>query len=344
MALRLNHLIAASLLLAACGTDKDPSTDTADTGGDTTPTCTSSIKEFFPEDGATGVFYRTPIEIYFAQDESTTATITLADAAGADVAGSVTFSEDGKTAMFMPSADLAPSTEYALTAAYSCDKMATVSFTTSATGAEVDAGSFVGNTYNIDLGSGRITEPPGVGDLVGPLIADAGVYILVSPGAIDGTSIPMTGALGVDNGSGLEQDVCTPSIDFPVAADYSANPFFTISGNNVAIAVEGFELEIAQLDLSGAFAPGATSLEGITLDAFADTSGLGALLDLGDDDPAAVCGLLAGFGVSCVDCGNGSNTCIKLKVDSLIAPQVPGVTLQTITDADVTANPACAAE
>jgi hypothetical protein len=340
--LRLSHLLLATLALnVACDggetTDTDAETDTEDT-----TTCTSSIDEFFPADGATGVFFRTPIEIYFNQDETSTATITLADASGADVPGTVTFSDDGEVASFAPSAALSPSTEYTLTAAYSCDKTATATFSTSATGAAVDPTTLIDNVYNIDLGSGRIINPPGVGDLVEPLIADAGVYILVSPTAIEGSSITMTGALGVDNGSGLEQDVCTESINFPVAADYTGNPYFTISGDNVAISVQGFDLEIAALDLSGAFSPDGNSIEGIKLDAFADTSSLGSLLDLGDD-PAAVCGLLVGFGVSCVDCGNGQSTCIQLVVDSLTAPITTIDGLVNITNGDVQSNPACAA-
>jgi hypothetical protein len=339
--LRLSHLLLATLALnVACDggetTDTDAETDTEDT-----TTCSSSIDEFFPADGATGVFFRTPIEIYFNQDETTTATITLADASGADVPGTATFSGDGEVATFTPSASLSPSTEYTLTAAYSCGKTATATFSTSATGAAVDPTTLVDNVYNIDLGSGRIINPPGVGDLVEPLIADAGVYILVSPTAVEGSSITMTGALGVDDGTGLAQDVCTESINFPVAADYTGNPYFTISGEDVAISVQGFSLEIAALDLSGAFSPDGNAIEGIKLDAFADTSSLGSLLDLGDD-PAAVCGLLVGFGVSCVDCGNGQATCIQLVVDSLTAPITAIDGLQEITNGDVQSNPACA--
>lgn len=353
--LRKGHLLATLLLLAgACnGDDKDPADDTDDT--DDTNTCVAEIASTFPTQDATNVFYRTPIEITFKQAEQSTATITLKDGAGADVAGSVSWSADGKTAAFTPAADLAASTQYTLTAAYSCDKTAEINFTTSDTGSAVDANTLIDNVYSVDFLSGRITEPPGVGELLGGLLASAGeIYILVSPTSIVDGDIEMRGALGADDGGSLVQDECTPSINFPIAADYSEDPFFEISGNDVTLEVEGFSIEIATLALSGAFAPDGSRIDGIAIEAFADTRPLVAAFgeDLGVDpeDPAALCTFVTGLlpTVQCDSCsGNGTDDkfCLKLAIDSMTGELVTGLEgLDFIEQADVDANPACAAE
>jgi hypothetical protein len=335
------HFLSALIVtgLMACNNGKDTDdTDTDDT--DATPDiCESGIASTFPDADATGVFYRTPIEIVFNDDESTTSTLTLA-AGGTDVPGTTTYSEDGATAYFTPTDDLAASTQYTLTIAYSCDKVAEIVFTTSDAGTPINGpSSLEGNVYNIDIASGRITEPPGVGQLLMPLIEEQDFFILISPVKYSGGANTLTflGALGVDDGAGnIVQDMCTESISFPVAADFSDNPFMEISGEDVPITVQDFTITLQRIDLSGAFSPDASSIEGLSLSGFADTSGLGALLDLGDE-PDAVCGLVTTFGVTCVDCGDGSVTCLELAIDSMTAEQQTG-TLELIEADDIDAE------
>jgi hypothetical protein len=338
MELSSRNLLAALLVagLAACNGDKDTTdTDTTDTT-DTTDECVAGISETFPDVDETNVFYRTGIEVSFNQEESgDSATLTLADAAGADVAGTTSFSADGRTATFTPSAALAASTQYTLTVAYSCEKTATVSFTTSAVGSEVVADDLLDGVYNIDLGSARITEPAGVGGLLTPLIADADFILMVSPTGINGTDIDMIGAIFEDDGAGgVQQDTCLPTLALD-PADFSENPFFELSGEDTIFSILGFTIEVAQLELSGAFSPDGSSIQGVGLDLFIDTEQLNDLdlgLDLGDQ---SICELVGGFGVNCVDCGDGSVTCLKLVADSIVAELEAGAEITEISDQDI---------
>lgn len=349
--LRTSFLLATMVLTACDGGEKDPVDDTDDT--DTGPICVSGIASTFPAQNDTAAFYRTSIEVVFNQAEKDTSTLTLKDGGGADVAGTVTYSTDGKTAYFDPTAALMPATQYTLTVAYSCDKTADVSFTTGDFGTAVDAATLIGKTYSVDFLSGRITEPAGVGELLTGLLGGTDpIYILVGPTAItEGGQIEMIGALGAMDGTDIIQDVCTPSIVFPIAADYSENPFFTIEGEDVSLEVEGFALDIAQLALSGAFSSDGSQIGGLAIDAFADTRPLVALLgeDLGIDptNPAGLCTFISGLlpTVTCQDCGGGDEPyCLKLVIDSMVGEELPGVTLQALVQADVNANPACAEE
>lgn len=332
--LRKSFLLVAAISLAtACGGEKDTGTDDTDTDIDTTDTPTSStLESFFPENGATDVFYKTPIEIVFGQDETTTATITVTTG-GTEVTGETTFSSDGETAYFMPDADLMPSTTYEVAVAFSGGKNASATWTTSDTGAVVDGTTLIGNIYAIDIFSGRITEPAGVGDLLGSLLGDTPINVLISPSELNGTDLTMRGALG---NADLTQDVCSESIDFPVPADYTDSPYFTIEGLNVPISVQGITLTIDTLNVSGAFSPNGDAIEGAAITASLDSRKLSGL-DVGD-----ICELVVIAGVSCVPCTDGEAACLDVKVDSLVAAKVGTGGITPIDLAAVEANPACA--
>ena len=330
-------VFAAGLVACDGGEGTDTATDTTDT--DTTD-CVAGIASTFPEADATGVYYRTAIDVRFTQDETAdSASLSLATAGGDDVAGTVTF--DGRNANFAWSAPLSPSTEYVLTVEYSCDRTATVGFTTSAVGTPIDAEDILGNVYNIDIGDPdiRIVEPPGVGDLLGGLLADQDVpAILVSPDFYDDVedTITMIGAIGADDST--DQDTCTESIVFPEPADYSQNPYFEIAGENVEIAAAGVVISLQRIEVSGAFAPDGSAIAGARLSGKVDTEALGDLVgDLGD-----VCQLVAGFGVQCEDCGDGSITCLSLVADNITAARVSTDGLIEITAEDIAADEACA--
>ncbi len=95
--LRTSFLLATMVLTACDGGEKDPVVDDTD---DTDVPCVSGIASTFPAQNDTAAFYRTSIEVVFNQDEKDSSTLTLKDGCGADVAGTVTYSTDGKTAYF----------------------------------------------------------------------------------------------------------------------------------------------------------------------------------------------------------------------------------------------------
>lgn len=331
----LHHrLLAASafslVFLAGCTEDTDTDTDTD-------VSCTNSVTPY-PEDGETAAYYRGTVEAKLATAD-TTATITLADGAGAAIAGSSVVND--KIVVFTPSAPLTASTAYTATISHACGE-ATWSFTTSMIGGAV-TDDLVGNTYALDLQSGRFVQPAGIGDLVAEYLT---TDILIGVSSVGNGKINMVGAVGVEGANPPEQDVCNPTIPFP-EADFNEDPYFEIdaTGSATPISVAGYTVNIDDLQLSGAFAPDGSYIDGAHLAGGLDTYPLAILVDEacvegGADWPdcqEAVCDLAAVIG-GCVECGDGSGKhCLFLDVDSIGAAGIDG-TLEQMDEEDVCAN------
>lgn len=317
MTLRNASLLFALGLFACSDGDTDPGTDTDSTDTDTNTDCTSSSNGSLPEADATGIYFKSPVEVYFKQDETDTASFSMADADGNDIPVTATFADEGEVAILDYGDALSPSTTYTVSVAYSCDKAFDFSFTTSEVGDPVTGGgeALIDNVYLLDIATARVTEPAEVGSLLEGLLATQDINVLVSPTAYDSieNTLAMRGALGVDSDGAIVQDVCSPSINFPVAADFVNDPEFAI------LAPEGIDIEIdsetsislGSLTLSGAFSPDGQNLAGVSLSGSADLRDLEALIEA-----STVCSLAPGI---CQDCGDGSETCINLTLDSVEA-------------------------
>ena len=351
----IRRLLALGLFATVVGcADKGGTTGDTDDTDDTTVACTSGIKGTpVPANGATDVYFRSTFYIEFITDEKATATFALADSTGADVAlSAITFSDDGRSAFFQAAEALAPSSSYTLTVSYGaagCEKSAPVAFTTSATGAEVADSDFVGKAYALDLATTTIIKPAGVNALLGSLLGQLEDAIVIVPSVYDAgaATIKFYGGLVPPDGS---QDACTPTIDFPVAASYAGNPYFEISApDGIELTVSGVTIELLDLNLSGAFSPGAADIVGVNLAGSIDTRSLGAILGDalgGATGDSAVCDLLGQFtagAVSCEACPSGDGDfCLTLVAANGVAAGQPW-TIDEISQADVDANPACVA-
>ncbi|MEZ4240295.1 MAG: hypothetical protein R3F59_29900 [Myxococcota bacterium] len=326
-------ILALATIVAACSGDKG---STNDTGATTNPgddddddsACTNSATAVFPTQGDADVYYRTKVR--FALDtEDATAAIAVTDNAGTEVPGSSTVT--GKEVLWTGSAPLSPSTEYTATASYECGNSA-ITFTTSTTGSptEVDV---TGSTFALDVANGQWLEPAGVGTLLASQLGDTQIF--VSPTAVDAASVTMFGAIG----SGGTQDLCSPSIPFP-AADFE-DPYFSLQSDLLPLVISGFVINIQDLDLSGAFSPDGTRIQGASLRGSVDTRPLGEVFDLGTAEDA-VCQFVAGIGVNCVACSDGSGDyCLSVLVENIEAPVINGLTLQERTEDDIAQDPTC---
>ncbi len=314
--------ILAAAMLVACG--GDDTVDTSTTGDDDDDDCVD-ILEFFPADGDSAVYYRTAIEFTLeAVDGSEMITVEGATGTSTVVENKV---------IFTPDAPLAASTSYTVTLDWACGPTTTM-WTTSAVGSAADESNIVDSTYALDLGSGRFVTPAGVGPLIQQQLEDP---ILIGVTAINGSDLEMMGALGLADET---QDMCSPSIDFPVAADFSENPFFIIGPDSIVLDIEGIEILIEDLMISGAFAPDGSFIAGATLAGKIDTRPLAGLVGATGDDNA-LCDLVVTFGVSCETCPDGTNFCLSVFVDNMEAQGVAG-TLVPVDQAAIDANPACA--
>lgn len=301
--------------LAACGTDKPVEEDPVE--------CTITVASTFPAADATGVYYRSSLEATFSEVDDT-AIITVTSAAG-EVAGTTAW--DDKTLVFTPDAPLAASTEYTMSILYSCGEPS-VSFTTSEVGSAVDNAGLVGKTYNLDLASGRFIKPAGVGSILGQYIGDTTILLGVT--SATSTNIEMIGAMGVKGADPAAQDMCIPTIPFPVA-DFAGNPYFEVGPETTTLTVESYSVTIEDLFVSGAFGPGGAYIAGATLAGVIDTRPLVPLVDP-DGGDGAICDLSAAMGIVCEPCGDGEPYCLEIEVDSMSAALVDGVTLTEVAE------------
>lgn len=303
-----NIAVFATLALFACNGGKDTAGDDT-TGGD--PTCDITASAEYPIDGQADVYYRSAIEFELS-DVDDTATIAVADSSGAAVSGSVSFEDDGELVVFTPDSALSSSTSYTATLTW-CGGEAAIGFTTSELGGE--AADVTGKTYVVDITSGRFVEPAGVGDLLGGLLENS---ILLGVTSVDGSSVSFRGAISETGNT--NQDTCTPTLDDFPSADYS-NPYFELAADSLDLAVAGFELSIASINISGTFAPDGSYFGGGILAGQLDARDLVDLLkeqELANNEDE-ICDLLLGFGVACEACSDGAEYCASILVDQLVA-------------------------
>lgn len=332
-------LVLGALALIGCSGSKDEGsgdtagTTTGGTAGGAGGGCANSILSELPANGAADAYYRTSVYVTLATAEAD-ATITMTDSAGGEVAGSST--AEGNVITFSPSAPLTPGETYNSTLNWSCGPTESSWSVDPGVGDSVDSAGLVSRAYSLDLSSGNFVQPPGVGDLLGSLLEFS---LFVGVTAADDTSVSMIGALSDD--SGTAQDLCSETIDFPVSADFTENPFFVIESDSLPIEVEGFEVVIDDLTLSGAFAADSSSVEGVVLAGKIDTRPLVDLVSPGGDDNA-VCVLVSTFNVSCEACSDGSGDfCLSVYVDNMSAMEQAGLTIEPRSAEDIAADPSC---
>jgi hypothetical protein len=322
---RLSKSILALMLAATLGCgEKDDDTDT------NTEPCNINQVDVFPAPDATKAYYRTSIEANFRPVADTGADITVTDSSGTAVAGSSAWR--GNTLVFMPSAPLASGASYTTAVDYTCasgeKKSITANWMTSEVGAATDGNALVGNTYQLDLANARFVQPEGIGALLSQYLT---VDVLVGISEV-GSEIKMIGAIAEEGSDPLVQAACDPTIDFP-AADFSANPYFAVSGDAFNINVDEYSVTIEDFSLSGDFAPDGSYIDGVTLIGSIDTRPLVPLL--GDETAAedAICILAATLNIQCEPCADGSGDfCLSLEADSISAPLVPSTTITPIVD------------
>jgi hypothetical protein len=329
--------LLTSLAMFACSGDKTTDTssvsDTATNEG-----CGIELDDTYPVLNASDVYYLADLTVEF-NDPDETASLTLVDSSGAEIAGEVTVDDD--TLTFNPTDALLPSTAYTLNVSF-CAGEAAIDFTTSALGTALDGGDdiIVGQTYALDISSGSFVEPAGVGDLIGGLLEN---NILIGVTSVEDSLMNIRGAISV--ASTTDQDMCTATLEEFPAADFTTSPYFEIPKENVTLSVAGFTATIYGLAVTGTFSADGTYFGGATLEGELDARQILPLLgDAGLDaeTPEEVCGLLLGFGVQCVECQLDSEPlCVGLVVEKLTA-DATGVELMPVTEEDIAANAECA--
>jgi hypothetical protein len=325
-------LLVTLALAVACNGDK--ATDTSDdvTGN----SCSITVSSASPSDGTADVDPGTAVSFTLSGSDAD-ANITLVDAAGSAVDGSVSVS--GPTVTFTPAGPLAAATAHTATVSFCKDTDEPGTGTTSFTTVAGDpTGDLTGNTYNVNISGANWASPAGVGSLIaGAITAD----LLVGVISQSDTELGLIGGVTTDIGG--PQDYCAPSIDFPVA-DFSSNPSFVAGPSDVVFQVSGYTVPITSLLVSGTFATDGSVFTNGQVAGQIDVRDIADLLGsiAGTDDPVAICGLLAGFGATCVTCATDSEPlCIDVLVTDITASLVSGTTVECVDESNC--HPMCEA-
>lgn len=328
--------ILALLLLGACKKEQPPPPKLMDTGWFSTDTvvdpdrCAHKVAARVPEDGETDVYWRDRPQIYVSEPDPTAyeAWLVRADD-GSTVPTSAEWSHDGLSVTLVPDDFLQASTDYELWAR-DCAGVTTSSFRTGPLGAPMEQApsQLVGNTYLLDLVGAEWVEPPALAGLIAVYFNNP---ILLGIQYADPLRIDLIGAPGVSDAFGVvEQDPVSASWDFPIA-DFSSSPFLDASSDEVTLQYslgygDAITIPVEDFVLQATFSPDATRLGGGVLSGLGDTRNLGELL--GDpDNPAALCELAGGLGVTCQPCADGQSFCLRLVARDLEGTLIPGLEL-----------------
>jgi hypothetical protein len=265
------------------------------------------------------------------------AVIGLVDESGASISG--TSAWDGDTLVFTPDLDLASGDTHTATVEW-CEGEATFSwlFTPSSFGLPLEVDP-TGYTYILDLSTGSVEEPAGLGDLLFEFLSGE---LLLGVGEAS-SELLLEGGYADSTGS---QDMCFASQPFP-AADFSTTPSFVTPG--VEVAVPGFDsgtgdvLPIEDLQLYGVFSADGETLGLSQIVGEMDARSAGAALEglLGTSDPRDLCSFLEAFGAACQACtSDGESYCVPIEIEDVYATRVSG-TVEPIEESDC--HPDCAA-
>ena len=239
--------------------------------------------------------------------------------------GTSSLNGDEDVVYFTPDSPLSPNTDYTFTVSY-CRGEAPVSFRTNDLGTAIaDPSALQGKVYSLNLQDGRVVIPEGVGSVLEQYLE---VSILFEVASADANNLSMFGALAGEDDP-TQQDYCNQTLDFPDAS-FADAPFFGIGPADTTITVAGYSVTIDELEITGTFASDGSYWGGGVLAGSVDTRALKSLV--GDDaEDSAVCDLVAGFGVSCVACGDGSGEfCLEIKAVDLGGELIDGGDIEVI--------------
>ncbi len=312
--------------------------DTAADDDDATPPPVTLVSTS-PADTATDVYIGDALQAVFSGE--TDATITLADADGADVPGVNTWL-NLTTLAFNPAGLLTTETVYTATVAWGVDDTASWSFTTSAVGGTPFEEDLTGKTFAFDITSGTVLSPEGGEQFLGQL----NTALLMGVTGQTDTEISFVGGLAAEGTEPPEQDLCTPSVDFSQNGNPTWNdPNFSAGPADVPQSFDipnlgPVDLTFHDMEISGTFA----SSDGVEVDSIVGAS-VYTYIDIRDTNfgvPCSQIGLLVP-GLVCQPCplDTSANECIVIWTVGVEADLVPDLTMVPWTQDDVDANAGC---
>jgi MYXO-CTERM domain-containing protein len=283
--------------------DSDSDTDT-DMDADTDADCEAEVNWISPDDGATDASIIDPIRIGFSD------AIPEGELWLEGVDGQLVWGDNEDSLAFWPSAPLSPSTEYEAVAEACGRRMAVWHFTTGEHG-QTSPGDLVGRTWSLDAEDARVIRPEGVGDVLKTYLEGSA---LLHASAQDGDELTLQLAVASDTG---KQDLCRATEELVV--DFSGDPVFVYGPQDTESGLLGSTIQ--DLTARGVFSADGSSIGGLAIRGVLDTRPLNVLIDEDAEDDA-FCSLVAGFGIECVPCLDGTDLCLEVELEGVSAAEV----------------------
>jgi hypothetical protein len=281
---------------------------TGGTGGwDSGDGCSTGFSPVHPAMGATDVYYRSVIEVdVWSADGSET--VTLADADGVPVSGTVT--DTGWSLVMTPDAPLLPDTNYTVAFGYCDGQEAIWTFRTSSVGSPVSGCDPAATHFALDFDAARVTQPAGVGELLlGLLDGEA----LLSLGQLDASP-----RLVLGYGDGSDVETCAPTEAVPITW---TDPRF--EGAAASLPLRGLDASFnaTNVEIAGDISPDCAELAGVSFTGVLDVREMSeqAAELLGISDPDEICATMLGFGVTCTTCTDGPSYCLDFAISDITA-------------------------
>jgi hypothetical protein len=206
-------------------------------------------------------------------------------------------------------------------------------FTTEDVPTPVDPAGLVGRAYQVSFAEGTWLEPAGIGDLIASQLGEATSLVEVLAVGTDTLDLRLAGGL-LDT-----QELCTPTTDL-LGVDFTTNPEAVLEPETLSLWFDGIEVPLLEPRITGRLQSDSAAVTDVSLGGMIDTVPLGEVFGLGSD-PAAICDLIASFGVSCVECPDGSSSyCMTLLIADVYGPEI-STDLVVRTEDDVAADPSC---
>lgn len=286
-----------------------------------TKECSATILSTSPYPQSIDMYYRNTIVVSLSEKDSTASVQLFDDSQGA-VDGAQRW--EGNDLIFTPSEPLLPSRSYSASIEYcGSQQPVDIEFRTSWLGEPLTDGNemLIGKTFSVDLSSGTVVYPTGVGDLLKNLLQNT---FLIQGKDADATSVDLRLALSMANS--VEQNFCVPTIDDFPALDLSAAPYFSVKDSGILIQIGGYEMTLYDFSVSGTIAPDASLFDWLNVKGKLDLREIYPIVsDFNFEfaDAEEFCSLMDEFDVPCEPCpSDNKEYCLPLNIEQLTATEI----------------------
>ncbi len=292
----------------------DDDDDAAGDDDDGTPNYGPEVYNLDPAPGTDDHHYRQPLLVVF-NGEATGTSITVLGPDGV-VPTALRWGNQGSRVWIHPEPRLAPDSEYTVTIGLGSQNQS-YSFSTSRIGLLDEGASLTGSVYALDLAGLSLASPSGLG--ANTELYAAGSLLLAVGDVEPSSGVPLTLALGTEDGGNWSQDAC--AVAAPVAAEEAlelSDALVSGSVNSLSFTVGDALVEVEDADVEFDFLPDGAGVSELEIDGWVRESSLEALFDTDSG-----CELVEGLSEAvCAPCPSEDGLCVEVSLGGIHGARV----------------------